>query len=175
MTKELLTEAFGALKSSWTASVRTLLVVEDDEAQRQAIVELIGDDDVQTTAVGTGRGRPGRRRRAAHFDCMVLDLGLPDMTGLDLLAEIEEAVGARSRPRLPVIVYTGKDLTRKEETQLKQLAETIIVKDVRSPERLLDETALFLHRPTARLPEAKRDIAGEAAPDRPACWPAARC
>ena len=80
------------------------------------------------------------------------------MSGLDLLAEMKKQAGARSRPRVPVIVYTAKDLTRKEETQLKKLAQTIIVKDVRSPERLLDEVALFLHRPTARLPEAKRDI-----------------
>jgi hypothetical protein len=155
--KELLTEAMGALKEFVDREVRTLLLVEDDEAQRRAVVDLVGGDDVQVTEVGTAKDALAAVQ-GRHFDCMVLDLGLPDMSGLDLLAEMKKQSGARSRPRVPVIVYTAKDLTRKEETQLKKLAQTIIVKDVRSPERLLDEVALFLHRPTARMTEAKRDI-----------------
>jgi CheY-like chemotaxis protein/signal transduction histidine kinase len=155
--KELLNEAIGALKEFVDRDVRTLLLVEDDEAQRHAVVDLVGGDDVQITEVGTAKDALAAVQ-GRHFDCMVLDLGLPDMSGLDLLNEMKKQSGARSRPRVPVIVYTAKDLTRKEETQLKKLAQTIIVKDVRSPERLLDEVALFLHRPTARLPEAKRDI-----------------
>jgi len=155
--KELLSEAMGALKEFVDREVRTLLLVEDDEAQRKAVVDLVGGDDVQVTEVGTAKEALAAVSRG-NFDCMVLDLGLPDMSGLDLLAEMKKQAGARSRPRVPVIVYTAKDLTRKEETQLKKLAQTIIVKDVRSPERLLDEVSLFLHRPTARLPESKRDI-----------------
>jgi len=155
--KELLNEAMGALKEFVDREVRTLLLVEDDEVQRRAVMDLVGGEDVQITEVGTGKDALAAVQ-GRHFDCMVLDLGLPDMSGLDLLNEMKKQSGARSRPRVPVVVYTAKDLTRKEETQLKKLAQTIIVKDVRSPERLLDEVALFLHRPTARLPEAKRDI-----------------
>src|SRR5688500_12603915 len=86
---------------------------------------------------------------------MVLDLGLPDMTGFELMEEMRKDEGLRA---LPVIVYTGRDLTKKEETQLKRMAKTIIVKDVRSPERLLDETALFLHRVQSKLPEPQRKM-----------------
>jgi CheY-like chemotaxis protein len=91
---------------------------------------------------------------STHFDCMVLDLGLGGATdGFELLETIK---GNPAMQDLPIIIYTGKELTREEETRLKQFAETIIVKDVKSPERLLDETALFLHRVEARLPEQKR-------------------
>jgi CheY-like chemotaxis protein len=93
--------------------------------------------------------------QASRFDCMVLDLGLPDMPGFDLIEQIKQQP---QFSRLPIIVYTGKELTQQQETQLRRLAETIIVKDVRSPERLLDETALFLHRVQAALPESKRQI-----------------
>src|SRR5206468_3897538 len=91
--------------------------------------------------------------KEGHFDCMVLDLGLPDMSGFQLMEEIKKEPSLRS---LPVIVYTGRELTKKEETTLKKMAKSIIVKDVRSPERLLDETALFLHRIQANLPEPQR-------------------
>jgi CheY-like chemotaxis protein len=90
-----------------------------------------------------------------HFDCMVLDLLLPDRAGVDLLQDIKKNPRLRT---LPIVVYTAKQLARKEEMQLKKLAQTIIIKDVRSPERLLDETALFLHRRAADLPDAKRAI-----------------
>jgi CheY-like chemotaxis protein len=129
-------------------------VVEDDEVQRRAIVELIGNGDVHTTAVGTAADAllafAGQR-----FDCMVLDLTLPDMNGFELLERLKIDLGVRD---LPVIVYTGKELSTKEETELRRVAEAIIVKDVSSPERLLDETALFLHRIQANLPQSKRRI-----------------
>jgi CheY-like chemotaxis protein len=89
------------------------------------------------------------------FDCMVLDLKLPKMTGFDLLEKVKTSGSSRS---LPVIVYTGKELTRREETKLKRYAETIVVKDARSPERLLDETSLFLHRVESKLPDSKRKM-----------------
>jgi CheY-like chemotaxis protein len=91
------------------------------------------------------------------FDCMVLDLKLPDTTGFELLEQLKKE-GPRD---LPVIIYTGKDLTPSEETRLKKYAETVIVKDARSPERLLDETSLFLHRQEARLPADKRRMLEE--------------
>ena len=83
---------------------------------------------------------------------MVLDLGLPDMTGFQLITRVKGEIGLR---KLPTIVYTGKQLTKREEAELGRLAESVIIKDARSPERLLDETALFLHRVTANLPEGE--------------------
>jgi CheY-like chemotaxis protein len=89
-----------------------------------------------------------------HFDCMVLDLGLADMSGFDLLEKVKDQL----QQEVPVVIYTGRELTKKEETELKRMADAIIIKDVRSPDRLLDETALFLHRIEANLPEGKRKI-----------------
>ncbi|HEX2718541.1 MAG TPA: response regulator, partial [Gemmatimonadaceae bacterium] len=91
--------------------------------------------------------------RGQKFDCMVIDLGLADMSGFELLETVKSDPAMQD---MPVIVYTGKELTPAEDTQLRKYAETIIVKDVKSPERLLDETALFLHRVEAKLPEQKR-------------------
>ena len=96
--------------------------------------------------------------RSSHFDCMVVDLGLPDMSGFDLLERLKKELGLYD---LPVIVYTAKELSAKEETRLRKLSESIIVKDVRSPERLLADTSLFLHRASAKLPPAKRKILEE--------------
>ncbi|HET7747665.1 MAG TPA: response regulator, partial [Vicinamibacteria bacterium] len=124
------------------------------DIHRQSIVELVGNGDVSTTAVGNGQEAMAALERE-HYDCLVLDLLLPDLGGMELLNWIKKQPALRS---LPIIVYTGKDLAKEEETQLRRLAQTIILKDVRSPERLLDETALFLHRNAANLPEGKREI-----------------
>ncbi|HEY8407343.1 MAG TPA: HAMP domain-containing protein [Gaiellaceae bacterium] len=153
LEKESLDSMLADISSFIEKGVRSLLIVEDDDDQRGAIVELVGaGDDVDITAVGSSDealALLGER----SFDCMVLDLKLPKTSGFKLLEELKK--DARNS-RLPVIVYTGKELTRAEETRLKKYAETIIVKDARSPERLLDETSLFLHRVEARLPQAKR-------------------
>jgi len=154
VSKEGLDQAFTQIASFLDSDVRNLLVVEDDPAQRQAIDELIGHDDVVTTSVGSADAAL-TELRTKRFDCMVLDLGLPDMTGFDLLERIKNE---RELQDLPIIIYTGKDLSKAEETRLKKYAETIIIKDARSPERLLDETALFLHRVEANLPEEKRRV-----------------
>ncbi len=153
-TKEALEEAFGRISSFVAERVKHLLLVEDNDTERKSILELIGNGDVVTTAVGTGTEAIAALQ-AQHYDCMVLDLGLPDMTGFQLLEEMQKEPGWRD---LPIIIYTGKELTKKEETRLRALSKTIIVKDVRSPERLLDETALFLHRVAANLPEPKRKM-----------------
>jgi HAMP domain-containing protein/CheY-like chemotaxis protein/signal transduction histidine kinase len=150
--KEELDAALVALKTFVDRRVKSLLVVEDDEVQRGSILELLGGEDVDITAVATAKDALARMAEG-HFDCMVLDLSLPDMPGLELLAEIKKQPRLRA---LPVIVYTGKDLSRQEELELRRVAQTIIVKDVRSPERLLDEASLFLHRNPAQMPEAKR-------------------
>jgi len=152
VTKEALDESFAKISHFIDTSVKRLLVVEDDENQRQSMIELIQHEDVEITAVGSAEDAL-RELSTGHFDCMVLDLGLKDMNGFELL----ETVKANpSMWDLPIIIYTGKDLSQAEDTKLRKFAETIIVKDVKSPERLLDETALFLHRVEAKLPEQKR-------------------
>jgi len=130
---------------------RKLLVVEDDDVQRMSVVELIGNGDVNTTAVATGQEALSKLENE-KFDCVVLDLKLPDMTGFELI----EKLHANGQSDLPIIIYTGKELTRKEERDLKRVATSIIIKEADSPERLLAETALFLHRVEANLPEPKR-------------------
>jgi CheY-like chemotaxis protein len=151
-TKDALSGALGNINSFVNRPTKRLLVVEDDAAQRQSIVELIGGPDVETVTVETGAAALSALK-TSEFDCMVLDLGLPDMTGVQLIGKIRNEIGRR---RLPTVVYTGKELSRKEEAELGSMAEAVVIKDARSPERLLDETALFLHRVTESLPDGKR-------------------
>ena len=153
VTRESLDEALNETRRFIERRVRNLLIVEDDEVQQLNIREIIGDgNDVQITVVGTGAAALEAMQNET-FDCMVLDLGLPDMTGFQLIEKIESNFGLVD---LPIIVYTAKELSPREETQLKRVAETIIVKDVRSMDRLLAETALFLHRVEANLPQSKQ-------------------
>jgi CheY-like chemotaxis protein len=149
-----LDEAFDAIKAFNDRKMRTLLIVEDDETQRQTLVELIGDRDVEITAVGSG-GEALDQLARREYDCIVLDLGLSDMNGLELL---EKMRADSTMSQVPVIIYTGKELSRQEEQELRQLAQTIIIKDVKSPERLLDETTLFLHRVESALPPEKQRL-----------------
>jgi CheY-like chemotaxis protein len=136
---------------------RSLLVVEDDMAQRESIVSLIGDSDVRIVTAETGQAAI-EALADQHFDCMVLDLTLPDISGFDLLDQLGKLPQLRD---LPIVIYTAQELSRKEVTKLKRYAKTIVVKDARSPERLLDETALFLHRSQASLPDMQRRILEE--------------
>ena len=154
ISSETLHQAINKIKVFVERRVKNLLVVEDDENQRLSIVELIGNTDVATTAVSTA-SEALQAIRNGQFDCVVLDLGLPDMNGFELIEQIKKLPNGET---LPIIVYTARELTRAEDVQLRRIAETIIVKDVRSPERLLDETALFLHRVQADLPAPKRQI-----------------
>jgi CheY-like chemotaxis protein/uncharacterized membrane protein len=153
-SRDALDRAFSAIENYTASTLKHLLIVEDDENQRRSITELIGHDDVEITAVPTG-AEALRELRKQKYDCMVLDLLLGDMNGFDLLDKIRDDEELND---LPIIIYTGKDLDSKEETRLRKYAESIIIKDVRSPERLLDETTLFLHRVEANLPEDKRKI-----------------
>jgi HAMP domain-containing protein/CheY-like chemotaxis protein/GAF domain-containing protein len=153
ISKEGLEDTFGEIRSFIDRGLKRLLVVEDDDSQREAVVELIGsDEDVEVTAVGSGEAAL-EALELERFDCMVLDLKLPDMGGFDLLEKLQDD---EQHSSIPVIVYTGKELTRTEETKLKKFAESIVVKDASSPERLLDETSLFLHRVERKLPREKR-------------------
>ncbi|NBD25724.1 response regulator [Paenibacillus glycinis] len=152
--KERLDRLFQQIESFLARDLKYVLVVEDDAAQRTGIIELVGDDDVVVKAVSSG-AEAMEELESRHYDCMVLDLGLPDISGFDLLDAIRRSEKLRE---LPIIIYTGRELDKKEEIQLKKYAETIIIKDVKSPERLLDETTLFLHRVVADLPEEKRSV-----------------
>jgi hypothetical protein len=151
---EALARALGDAKGLREASMSHLLLVEDNEIQRRAVVELIGNGDVAITAVDRGADALGALA-SKRFDCVVLDLGLPDMSGFDLIDRIE------ADPRLgalPIIVYTGRDLTREEEAALARRADAVILKNAQSMEHLLDQTALFLHRNEAKLPASKRQM-----------------
>ncbi|MFC0250506.1 response regulator [Massilia consociata] len=157
VSREALQEEFKRIQKFLLGGKRSLLVVEDDMAQRESIVSLIGNADIHMVTVDTGAAAL-EALESARFDCMVLDLTLPDISGFELL----DRIGANERLRdLPVVIYTAKELDRKEVTKLKRYAKTIVMKDARSPERLLDETALFLHRSQASLPETQRRMLEE--------------
>ena len=144
--------AFDRLKAFTKARTRRLLVVEDNDIERDAVVELLGYDDVDIASAGSGQAALAAMRKEP-FDCVVLDLRLPDMTGFELL---EEMRGDPLLATVPVVVFTGKDLSDAEQARLNTMAKSIVLKDVRSPERLLDETALFLHRVVTQLPQEKQ-------------------
>jgi CheY-like chemotaxis protein len=154
LTTDGLESAFDRIKSFAAPRLRRLLVVEDDPAEQLSIAELIGDHDVQITQATTG-AEALRAMREEPFDCVVLDLKLPDVSGFDLLTEIQQDPKLRETP---IVVFTGRDLTQSEEDELRKKAKSIVLKGVRSPERLLDETALFLHRVIADLPESKQQM-----------------
>jgi CheY-like chemotaxis protein len=134
--------------------VKRLLVVEDDLIESASIVELLAHDDVEIATATTG-AEAMQKLLDRPFDCCVLDLRLPDMSGFELLAKVQGESALRD---VPIVVFTGKDLSREEEQQLRTVAKTVLVKDVQSPERLFDETALFLHRVVSTLPEPKRHL-----------------
>ncbi|MFD2367732.1 response regulator [Pseudoduganella sp. GCM10020061] len=157
VSKEALHEEFTRIQKFLLGGKRSLLVVDDEQAQRDSIVELIGAKDIRIVAVENG-AEALEALKNNHFDCMVLDLTLPDISGFDLLDTIGKDKTLRD---VPVVIYTAKELNKREVAKLKKYAKTIVIKDARSPERLLDETALFLHRSHASLPEAQRRILDE--------------
>jgi len=151
-TTEALDAAFDRIKEFTVPRIKHLLVVEDNDIERQSIVELLGFTDIETVTAATGN-EALTNMQSRTFDCVVLDLRLPDMTGFDLLETMHSQPALRD---IPVVVFTGKDLTSEDHTRLKSMAKSIIVKDVQSPERLLDETSLFLHRVVTDLPLEKQ-------------------
>ena len=143
---------------------RNLLIVEDDATQLASIVELLGGDDVNTVTATTAEAAL-EAMHARRFDCVVLDLGLPQMNGADFLDHVRDD---QSLATVPVVIYTARDLTKAERERLQNLTEAIVVKDATSPERLLEETALFLHRDESQLPPAKRQMIEQARRNDPA-------
>jgi CheY-like chemotaxis protein/signal transduction histidine kinase len=149
---EGLSDALAKIKEYASPRLKRLLVVEDNEAEQLSIRELLGHDDIEIETIGSGEAAL-ERLREQEFDCAVLDLRLPDMTGFEVLEQIRDDASLRD---LPVVVFTGKVLTPEEDAQLHALARSVVVKGVESPERLLDETALFLHRVVSDLPPEKQ-------------------
>jgi len=153
VTGEALAEALGDVRRRGEHRVSRLLLVEDNEVERRAIVDLIGNGDVGITAVATGQEALDALA-AGRFDCMVLDLNLPDISGSDVI----DRIAPDRLESMPIIIYTGRDLTREEKDGLATRADAIILKDVRSMEHLLDQTALFLHRDVAKLSAPRRQM-----------------
>ncbi|HTJ25124.1 MAG TPA: HAMP domain-containing protein, partial [Candidatus Limnocylindria bacterium] len=151
-SEDALMQAFDNLLGFADASSRNVLVVEDDVTQLSAMANLIESGEVTVTAVSTGQ-QALHALDEAKFDCVIVDLGLPDMDGLTL---IERVKVHPAHVRVPVIVYTGRELTEHEDVSLRRLSESVIVKDAMSPERLIEETAYFLNQVEARLPDVKR-------------------
>ncbi len=152
--REELVQALERMEAKFTQSLRRVLVVEDDERQRESVGHLLANGDVEIVGADTAR-RALELLRTSTFDCMVMDLNLPDLSGYELL---EQMAGQDDVAFPPVIVYTGRSLTAAEEQQLRRFSKSIIIKDARSPERLLDEVTLFLHQVESALPVERRKM-----------------
>ena len=154
LTQKDLQSVFNRIEEFVSKKSKKLLIVEDNKQQNMAIKELIGNGDVKSYSAYTGK-EALEIMTSEIFDCIIIDLGLPDMTGFDLLEKIKVDDNLK---KIPIIVYTGKDLTKDEAARLNKLANTVVLKTADSRERLLDETILFLHRVESRLPKDKQQI-----------------
>jgi HAMP domain-containing protein/CheY-like chemotaxis protein len=151
-TTEGLENAFARIKGYAKSRRKRLLLIEDDAAERSSVMELLGSGDIEIIPVDTGASALLQLRDIA-IDCVVLDLKLPDMSGFEVLERIRDDA---SLCDIPVVVFTGRELSPDEDAKLHTLARSVVVKGVESPERLLDETALFLHRVVGDLPPSKQ-------------------
>ncbi len=160
ITTSALSQALTNLKAFAESKVKNLLVVQADQIERDAIVDLLSGDDVSITAVGKGVAALEALEKQ-RFDCIVLDLALPDINGWELIKQIQQRVRSHQTQGLmflPIIVYTDKELTQQETSALKQAIASIIIKDEQAIARLLDQTTLYLHRSKANLDGAKQQI-----------------
>lgn len=154
VSRDQLQGAFSRIEGTLSKQIKRVLIIEDDAIQRHAMRELLGDGDIEIDAVGLGREAIAKLEET-EYDCMILDLRLPDVSGFELLEMLDHRTGA-NKP--PVIIYTGKELSKEELVKLRRYSESIIIKGVKSPERLLDEVSLFLHRVEADLPPNKQAL-----------------
>ncbi|HVW22526.1 MAG TPA: response regulator [Opitutaceae bacterium] len=153
-TTEGLEQCFDRIRKFVEPHTKRLLVVEDNAIERQGVVDLLAHDDIEIATAGTG-AEAMEKLLDQPFDCCVLDLRLPDMNGFELLEKVQAETTLRD---IPIVVFTGKELTHEEEERLRVTAKSVLLKDVQSPERLFDETALFLHRVVTTLPEDKQQM-----------------
>jgi CheY-like chemotaxis protein len=151
-TQEGVDAALSRIRDYTAPRRKRLLIIEDSPTEQKSIAELLGHDDIEIVPASTGAQGLGILR-SEPVDCVVLDLRLPDMSGFEVLAELKESPGLAD---VPVVVFTGRELSPDEDATLHTMARSIVVKGVESPERLLDETALFLHRVVTDLPAEKQ-------------------
>jgi len=154
ITREGVHSAFDRIQDIINRKLKKLLVVEDNSQQNKAIRELVGNGDVKSFAAYSGE-EAFNMLQHEKFDCIIIDLGLPNMSGLQLMEKIKED---EQLNKIPIIVYTGRDMNKDEASELERLASTVVLKTSDSKERLLDETALFLHRVESGLPKDKQQI-----------------
>ena len=154
INKNELEDTFDRIEKFAARKIKNLLIIEDSENSRKAISILIGSGDVKCFEAGTGKEAINIFLEN-KIDCIILDLGLPDMSGFELIRELRNI---KNHIIPPIIVYTGKELTVEENNELLKYSDNIIIKGVKSEDRLLDETALFLHRMISNLPESKQLI-----------------
>lgn len=152
ISKDALDDAFNRIENFVNRKIKNLLIIEDNENSRKAMKILIGNGDVQCFEAETGAAALEIYEQN-QIDCVILDIGLPDMSGFDLIQKLEDLKG-QNMP--PIVVYTGKELSKEENDLLHKYAESIIIKGIKSEERLLDETALFLHRTINNLPKSRQ-------------------
>ncbi|SFD88268.1 PAS domain S-box-containing protein [Chitinophaga sp. CF118] len=152
VSKKQLDDTLNRIENFLSRKMKNLLIIEDDENSRKAMRKVIGNGDVKYFEARAGKEALTIFQQH-HIDCIVLDIGLPDMSGIDLIYKLESLTGNKIPP---IIIYTGKELTKEENSELEKYAASIIIKGVKSEERLLDETALFLHRAISSMPEAKQ-------------------
>lgn len=152
-TRDQLVDVLQNLESKLAQAMRRVLIVEDDDVQRNAVGKLLASADVETVGVGTA-AECLEQLQQQTYDCMVLDLSLPDASGFSLL----ETLSQGDHPFPPVIVYTGHDLSADDEQRLRRYSNSIIIKGAKSPERLLDEVSLFLHQVVAELPPEQQRL-----------------
>ncbi len=152
VNKKDLEETFNRIESFVSRKIKNLLIVEDNANSRKAMQILIGNGDVKCFEAASGKEAMSLYKHN-HIDCIILDIGLPDISGFDLIHKLKEV---KDDHIPPIIVYTGKELSKEENNELQKYAESIIIKGVKSEERLLDETALFLHRTISNLPKSKQ-------------------
>ena len=149
---EQLNQVFESIERSVAKSVKRVLVVEDDEDEAYSVVALLDDKDVEISVASSG-AEAVDLLSSGPFDCVVLDLGLPGMSGFDLLDHIQ---GMERGARVPIIIHSGRDLSENDERRLRRYAESIVIKGAKSPERLLNEVTLFLHQVETELPVKKQ-------------------
>ena len=152
--REQLVEVLEKLEAKLSQRMNCVLIVEDDQVQRQAVAKLLTSHDVETVTAGTA-AECLELLKEQTFDCMVLDLSLPDASGYSLLETLSQE-GAYAFP--PVIVYTGRELSADDESRLRRYSKSIIIKGAKSPDRLLDEVTLFLHQVVAELPDEQQKM-----------------
>jgi len=157
-SSEELDAVLGTIEAAVTHGVKKLLIVEDDPNEALSLVALLTEREIEIQVAATG-AEAIRLLTSQPFDCIVLDLGLSDMSGFDLLAHIQKL---DENHRIPVIIHSGRELTREDEQQLQHYAESIIIKGAKSPERLLNEVTLFLHVVETSLPPEKRRMIRQA-------------